>query len=149
MRTSTIPFAALLALGALAPACGDDAAEPPGALTTREQFCGLVQQVDTQFTQADAGGIGDFEATRTVYASLVADIERLEGSLDQVDAEARDAVGASLAGARGIAAVIAEADDEEAAAAAAEAFFADAEEPEDAELAATWIADNCDVDIDG
>jgi hypothetical protein len=145
MRTTTIPFAALLALAVVAPACGDDDGGARDAISTRGRFCDVVREVDERFTLADAGEAGDFEATQAVYAAIVDDIERLERSLDQVDAEARDAVADALAGAKAIAEAIADGADEEAAAAAAEDVFANREAP-DAEATA-WISDNCDVDI--
>ena len=144
-RSAVLLLAITLLLGASACAGSDSSA---GSVSTRGQWCDLAREVDEQFELADSGE-QDFEASQATYASLVADIERLEGGLEHVDDEARGAVGASLAGAREIAALIADAEDAEAAGAAAEAHFAELEEPAGAEEAAAWILDNCDVDIDG
>jgi hypothetical protein len=114
---------------------------------SRDEWCAVVREVDERFTSIDNGD-DDFPARQVAYEGVRRLLAQLSAALDQVDAEARDDVAASIDTGTLIVTTFIEAPDFEAAGAALEAQFGP-EGIQSDEPGAMWIADNCDVDIDG
>lgn len=113
----------------------------------RDDWCAVAKEVDDLFLAADTEG-ADFAVRQGQYAGIRRLIAQLTDGDEQVDASARDAVGAALAQASAIAGTFADAADEAAAATALESVYGvEGAIPEEA--AAAWIKDACGVDIDG
>lgn len=139
-RKTTMGAIALLTLPFAAVACDAD----DGGIATRGQWCSVVEEVDDAFATADAGDV-PFEEQQEQYAAIGDDLERLEDALEQVDDDARDAVGDALREVRELTEAFVALEDAAAADAQAEEIFGSFEEPSPDAVA--WIGDNCDVDI--
>lgn len=79
-----------------------------------DQWCAVSDELDELFSAAEAGG-DDFAAVQASYENVRRLIAQLADGLDQVDADARQAVSNHVDDALIIATAFIEADDEEAA----------------------------------
>ena len=116
-------------------------------VTTQEQWCDVVADVDEMFTQADSDG-EDFAVRQVTYGNIVRLIAQLTDGIDVVAEGVRDDVTAAIATGSQIAAAFADAPDESAAGVALEEIFG-AEGADAMAEAAPWINETCGVDIDG
>jgi len=114
-------------------------------VTTRDQWCSVVKDVDDLFAATDASE-DDFAVKQTSYENLGRLIRQLEDGLEQVDADARELVATTLAFGASIVNAIVAADDETAAEEALGDVFAEVSEPLPG---GTWILENCGVDVNG
>jgi len=117
------------------------------AVTDRDQWCAVVGEADELFTAADTDGDA-FLVRQVAYENVRRLIAQLAAALDQVDAEARDEVAASLEVGSTIATAIVEADDADFAEAAVMEIFGTEGIQSDGP-GPTWILENCGIDIDG
>ena len=113
---------------------------------SREDWCGVAKEVDDLFTATDSSS-DEFAVKQAAYGGIVRLIAQMTAALDQVDEDARAAVEEALAGASRIAQTFVDAADGEAAGAALMQQYG----PQGLEtdpVAAGWIRDTCDVDIE-
>ena len=113
---------------------------------SREDWCGVAKEVDDLFDTTDNSS-DEFAVKQAAYGGIVRLIAQMTAALDQVDADARDAVEEALAGASHIAQTFVDAADAEAAGAALMAEYG-TEGLQTDPVAAGWIRDSCDVDIE-
>lgn len=136
----------VVAIGLMAAGCGDDdeTAAATG-ISSLDEWCATVGEVDVKFSAADTEG-DEFAARQVVYAEIVGLIGNLEDSLEYVDESSRGDVATSLAFGSSIAGAFVAATDEEDAARLLEPVYGtgDGIEP-----GAEWIQANCGIDIDG
>ncbi len=116
-------------------------------ITTRDQWCAVVGEVDDLFLKADTDA-EEFTVRRVGYENIRRLLLQLTDGIDQVDAAARPDVAESLAFGTTIAAAFADATDADAAEAALQEIFG-AEGVQSDTPGAAWILDACGVDIDG
>ncbi len=112
---------------------------------TRDEWCGVVKEVDDLFLAADTSE-DEFAIRQGQYVSIQRLIAQLTAADDQIDASARADVLAALTQASEIAGTVAGAAD----ATAAEAALMDTYGSEGAQpsaAASAWILDTCAVDI--
>ena len=83
----------------------------------RDEWCGVIGQVDELFSATDNSS-DDFAVKQAAYGGITRLIAQLTAAIDEVDADVRDAVAGSLAGASGIAQIFADTADPAAAEAA-------------------------------
>ena len=115
-------------------------------VTTREEWCGVMGEIDTLFTQTDSSS-DDFAVKQVSYENIHRLLAQVRASLDQVDAGVRAAVSTTLAGAAELTSTLTHAADEDAAHTALLAMYGEEGLKTDP-AAATWIKDTCGVDID-
>ncbi len=113
----------------------------------RDQWCAVVGEVDVLFAATDTGG-DEFPVRQVGYENIRRLIAQLADATDHVDAEARVDVADVLDNGSMIASAFVDAEDEDAAVAAMEAAFGPEGIQSDT-AGATWILDNCGIDIDG
>ena len=113
---------------------------------SREDWCGVVGETDELFTTTDNSS-DEFAVKQAAYEGITRLIAQLTAAIDEVDADARDAVGAALAEASEIAQTFVDAADAAAAQTALETRFGTQGAQPDP-TAAEWIRDTCGVDID-
>jgi hypothetical protein len=116
-------------------------------ISSREELCAVIKDVDVLFEEADTGG-AEFADRKVMYENIRRLFVQLQDGIDQVDAEARDSVAEAFVFGTDIATAFAEAADEQAAIAAMEAIYGSEGIQSDGP-GATWILDECGVDIDG
>jgi len=80
------------------------------AITDRDEWCAVVEEVDELFTAADTDG-EEFPVRQVAYENVRRLTAQLAAALDQVDAQARDYVAVSLEFGSTIATAFIEADD--------------------------------------
>jgi hypothetical protein len=115
-------------------------------ITSRDQWCQVIGEVDEMFTTTDNAD-DEFAVKQAGYENVRRLLAQLTGAMDQVDADARDGVATGLGFASAIATALAKADTfEEAEQELAPLFETGADS---AELAQPWILSNCGIDIDG
>jgi hypothetical protein len=115
-------------------------------VTSREEWCAVIGEIDTMFAQAD-GSSDEFAVRKVSYENIRRLLAQVQAATDQVDPAARDAVTTALAGASRIASTLAGAADAAAAESALHAAYGDAGLT-NPPAAVTWIKDTCGVDID-
>jgi hypothetical protein len=113
----------------------------------RDGLCAVLAEADELFTEADTGG-AEFPDRQVMYENVRRLFAQMTAALDQVDAEARDAVAEAFALGTDLSTAFAEAADEAGAVAAVQAIYGTAGVQSDGP-GATWILDTCGVDIDG
>ena len=149
MRTRSAHVMTLVAVAAtLVVSCDDDdrsTATTTGGLSTLEEWCTMIGDVDEQFAAADNGD-GDFASKRPAYANIRQSISTLNDSIGLVPLDARDDVSAALEFAGSMAAVLSESETIEEAEKNMEPLFAVEEDP--IAGAQPWILETCQVDID-
>lgn len=116
-------------------------------ITDRDQWCSVVGEIDELFTAADTGG-DEFPVRQVAYENVRRLFSQLTDAIDQVDADARADVADSIVFGTTIATAFVDAEDADAAEAALQAIFGTEGVQSDGP-GATWILDNCGVDIDG
>jgi hypothetical protein len=115
-------------------------------ITSRDQWCQVVGEVDELFTATDTSD-DEFAVKQASYETIRRLLAQLTGAMDQVDADARDGVATGLEFASAIAAALAGADTPAAAEQELEPLFET--RADSADLAQPWILSNCGIDIDG
>lgn len=116
-------------------------------VTSREEWCAVIEEVDGLFTAAD-GSSEDFAVRQVQYEGIRRLLAQATEAVDEVDEDVRPEVAAALAQASDIAGTFADAADAAAAEAALQATFGAAGAQPGPEAAA-WILDSCGVDIGG
>jgi hypothetical protein len=116
-------------------------------VTSQEEWCAVIEEVDGLFTAADSSS-EDFTVRQGQYEGIRRLLAQATEAMDEVDEDVRSDVAAALAQASDIAGTFADAADAAAAEAALQATFGAAGAQPGPEAAA-WILDTCDVDIDG
>lgn len=116
-------------------------------ITDRSGWCAVAGEVDELFSATDSGG-ADFAVRQVAYEGVRRLITQMSTAINQVDEASRADVTAALDIGRTIASAFIEATDAAGAEAALMAKFG----PQGVQNngpGATWILDNCNVDIDG
>jgi hypothetical protein len=114
-------------------------------VTTPEEWCGVIKEVDDLFAAAD-GSSEEFAVRKVQYEGIRRLLAQLIAAGDQVDADVRAEVTAALEQASDIAGTFADAADADAAQAALlDVYGVAGAQPSQA--AAAWILDTCQVDI--
>ncbi len=139
---------AVVALGALAAACGDDddSSATGAGISSRQEWCDIVGQVDDLFSQTDSSS-DPFEVKQEGYAEIVDLTDQLIAGLEHTDPDAAADLEVTVQFAADVAGAFVEADDVSQAEQALEPIFAGA--PNQELPGAVWISENCGVDIDG
>ena len=114
---------------------------------TRDEWCGVVKEVDDLFLAADTSE-EEYAVRQGQYGSIQRLIAQLTDADDQIDASVRADVLSALEQASEIAGTVAAASDEAAAdAALMDTYGSEGAQPSAA--ASAWILDTCGVDING
>lgn len=115
-------------------------------VTTQKEWCAVTKEVDDLFLSLDTGG-EEFAIRKVGYENVRRLLAQLTAGIDQVDADARDDVGSTIADGSTIAGLFADAEDAAGAEAAMQAHFG-TEGLQDESAGSTWILGACGVDID-
>ncbi len=113
-------------------------------VSSREDWCKTVAEADTLFDATEASA-DEFALRQVAYENVRRLLFQLEAGLDHVDADAREAVGGSLAARKATAEAWATAVDEDAAQVARSEAVAD--NPTAAGPGTPWVLEHCLVDL--
>ncbi|MGK2949041.1 MAG: DUF4399 domain-containing protein [Acidimicrobiales bacterium] len=116
-------------------------------ITDRDQWCSVVGEVDELFVAADTEG-DEYPVRQVAYENIRRLLTQLSDADEQVDASVRDDVTEAIEFATLLATTFADATDAAAAEATLEEVFG-LEGIQGDGTGATWILDECGVDIDG
>ena len=116
------------------------------AIRSRDEWCKVIGEVDTLFTEADTNG-DEFAVRQVSYENLHRLIEQLDGAIEHVDAGVRADVAAAMKAGMSITEAFIEGADEQSAFDEAQKVLQSS--GADIAVAAPWIKDTCGVDIDG
>jgi hypothetical protein len=118
-------------------------------VTSVEQWCAVVGEIDSMFETADISD--DFAVSRVNYENIRRLVAQAAAGIEYVDAAATDDISTSLGFAHDLSAALAGADSPESAATAAEQVYEGLSEEGASEAlpGSEWIRDTCGVDIDG
>ena len=115
-------------------------------VSTRDEWCETIGELDVLFTETDTNG-APFPDRQIGYENARRLLEQLAAALEQVDADARADVAAALEVGTTIATTFISGTDEATAFEEVQSVLAASGDQLPA--GASWISENCQVDIDG